>query len=182
MSIWFTADTHFAHYNIIKYCYRPFESAQHQDRTLIENWNSVVGVKDEVYHLGDVGKGSSQFLYDNILSKLNGKIYLIKGNHDKEVLKSPALERFEWVKDVHFLKVQGSQYHGKDKLEIFLSHYAHRTWAKSFHGSLHCFGHSHGGLPPHGKSFDVGVDCWNYMPVSLIQVVEFAKTLEHIDE
>jgi calcineurin-like phosphoesterase family protein len=40
------------------------------------------------------------------------------------------------------------------------------------HGAWHLYGHSHGALPPYGKSFDVGVDCWNYKPVSFEQVQE----------
>jgi calcineurin-like phosphoesterase family protein len=39
------------------------------------------------------------------------------------------------------------------------------------------FGHSHGKLPPYGKSFDIGVDCHNYKPLSLDEVVEKMRAL-----
>ena len=181
MNVWFIADTHFCHGNILKHCHRPFGSVQDHDQELIRRWNSLVQPKDEVYHLGDVAfQSNPQFLCDKILNKLNGRIFLIKGNHDKNVIRGPALERFVWVKDVYSLKIQPSVVHGAygdQPLEFFLSHYAHRVWNKSHHGVPHLYGHSHGGLPAHGKSFDVGVDCWDFYPISLETVMEKLKTL-----
>ncbi len=60
MTTWFTADTHFGHTNVIRYCARPFDSVQAMDETLIENWNQVVRPKDTVYHLGDFTPGGQQ--------------------------------------------------------------------------------------------------------------------------
>jgi calcineurin-like phosphoesterase family protein len=51
--IWLTADTHFGHTNILKYCGRPFSSIEEMDETLINNWNNKVNQDDTVYHLGD---------------------------------------------------------------------------------------------------------------------------------
>ena len=50
--VWFTADTHFGHKNIIRYCQRPFVDVEEMNRVLIENWNSVVSPDDLVFHLG----------------------------------------------------------------------------------------------------------------------------------
>jgi calcineurin-like phosphoesterase family protein len=172
MAIFFTADTHFGHANIIKYCGRPFQTKEQHDEALISNWNSVVSPKDHVYHLGDVGFGSSDDLY-RVLQKLKGKIYLIRGNHDGPAINGLAQQRFQFIKDIHVIKTQ----HKGRKIEIFLSHYAHRTWLKSNHGTFHLFGHSHGNMPPHGLSFDVGVDCWNFTPVSMDQIVQKMDTL-----
>lgn len=165
--IWLTADPHLAHNNIIKYCNRPFENIKQHDETLIANWNAVVQPKDDVYLLGDTGFASPVFL-EMIYKKLNGKIYLIRGNHDKSVDREPLKSRFEWIKDVHMLKTQ----HKGEKIEIFLSHYSHQSWPKSHHGVPHAFGHSHGKVRGIGRSIDVGVDCWNYFPISIQQFLD----------
>lgn len=169
MNTFFTADTHFGHGNIIKYCNRPFTSAKEHDEALIANWNSMVNKNDHVYHLGDFAFGSPQWCR-SIRDKLNGKIFLIEGNHDKALRKAIYSDGFEWVKDLHFYK---SQFKGQ-KIEIVLCHYAMRVWPKSFHGSWHLYGHSHGSLPEETDrfSFDVGVDCWNYFPVPIEKIVE----------
>jgi calcineurin-like phosphoesterase family protein len=76
--IWVVSDTHFGHSNIIKYCFRPFSSAEEMDEEMIERWNKVVTPEDHVYHLGDVYfSKDSNFQY-----RLNGKKRLILGNHD----------------------------------------------------------------------------------------------------
>lgn len=162
----FTADTHVSHSNILRYCNRPFSSAKEMDETLILNWNAVVRKEDIVYHLGDFGFGSPEHL-NKIATRLNGKIHLIKGNHDKSCLQSPLKERFESIQDVLFLKTMV----GNKKYEIFLSHYAHLTWPKSHFGVFHLFGHSHGNLQGCQKnSMDVGVDCNFYRPISILEV------------
>jgi len=79
---WYTcSDSHFQHSNIIKYCNRPFKDADEMDETIISNWNSVVTDNDIVIHLGDVGFGKDHFI--DLVSRLNGYIILLKGNHDR---------------------------------------------------------------------------------------------------
>lgn len=75
------SDTHFGHFNIIKYCDRPFHSTKEMNESMIENWNKTVGKEDYVIHLGDFGLGGVEAL-QNIVSQLNGRIILVKGNHD----------------------------------------------------------------------------------------------------
>jgi calcineurin-like phosphoesterase family protein len=78
--IWVTADQHFGHANIIKYCNRPFNSVEHMNRVLIDNWNACVDHKDLVYVLGDLCM--SRTVMDRIIPELNGTIILVHGNHD----------------------------------------------------------------------------------------------------
>lgn len=76
----FTSDTHFGHANIINLCKRPFRDVNHMNDMLVENWNSVVTDDDTVFHLGDFALGGSD-VWNKVLSRLNGKMYLILGNH-----------------------------------------------------------------------------------------------------
>jgi calcineurin-like phosphoesterase family protein len=164
MNTYFTSDTHLQHANIIKYCNRPFKNVDEMDETIITNWNSIVKHDDLVYHLGDIGFGDIK----NVLRRLNGKIVLIRGSHDKSALAVP--ERFESTSSLLEIKI--------DRQYITLCHYAMRSWPRSFHGSWHLFGHSHGRLPPLGKSFDVGVDNHNFYPWSLDEIKEKINSLE----
>jgi calcineurin-like phosphoesterase family protein len=164
----FTADTHFGHANIIRYCNRPFDSPSHMDDVLIANWNSVVGPEDEVYHLGDFALCNLEPC-ERVLDRLNGKIYLIRGNHEKTACAVP--HRFEWIKDYHELYVPDPSNKGGKQM-IVMCHYAMRVWNASHHGAWQLYGHSHGVLAddPTLLSIDVGVDCHGYTPVSLRQV------------
>ncbi|WP_052302986.1 2'-5' RNA ligase family protein [Archaeoglobus veneficus] len=82
-SIWLISDTHFDHKNIIKYCGRPFVDVREMNQVLLRNWNNTVKNEDTVYFLGDAsfGKHSRDALY--WISKLNGRIVYIRGNHEK---------------------------------------------------------------------------------------------------
>jgi len=79
------SDTHFGHTNML--LYEPFrmqkarmEGYEDFDEFLIDWLNDYINKGDEVLHLGDVA------FKDNykLAKKLNGKITLIKGNHDKQ--------------------------------------------------------------------------------------------------
>ena len=81
----FVSDTHFFHESILS-TRKLFGSIEEHDNTIVQNWNSVVGKCDRVYHLGDVVLGAGS-LHENkrvitLLSKLNGKKTLTLGNHD----------------------------------------------------------------------------------------------------
>ena len=161
MTVFFTGDTHFSHSNIIKYDPRPFASVEEMNETLIKNWNACVQPTDSVYHLGDVGMGRPQALR-TILDRLNGKIFLIRGNHDKAAEHKLCRDRFAWIKDYHFAVFNGG-------VKIALFHYALRTWDRAHHGTWHLYGHSHGRLKPveGTRTLDIGVNSWDYKPVPL---------------
>ena len=170
MTVFFTSDTHFRHKNIIKYDGRPYASSDEMTEALIKNWNLRIQPSDTVYHLGDVGVGRPEVLRE-ILNRLNGKIFLIKGNHDDSATKPACKDRFEWIKDYHVAAFNGG-------VRIILFHYALRVWDCCHHGSWHLYGHSHGRLPPEeGRlCLDIGVNSWNYFPLSLDEVnVEMGK-------
>lgn len=165
MKIFFTADTHFNHVNIIKYCNRPYKTVEDMNKSLIDNWNDVVGPNDIVYHLGDFCLGRIDE-FDSYFNKLNGKIILIEGNHDRNA--SRHKDRF-YEYHVGYIEVN------VDGWPIVLSHYAMKVWNNSHNGSFHLYGHSHGTLPddPLYCSMDVGVDCHNYKPIDINQIEQF---------
>lgn len=89
----FTSDTHFGHANIIKLCNRPFKDVEEMNEKLIENWNKVVSEDGTVFHLGDFAFGGSG-LWNSVIPRLNGQIYLIIGNHDRKNLRQGYMGKF----------------------------------------------------------------------------------------
>ena len=167
--IYFTSDTHFGHNNIIKYCNRPYSNIDEHDQALVDNWCSVVQKGDTVYHLGDFGYTKDSDRLRKICNKLSGQIMLIRGNHDTNL--DSIKFRFKFIKDTHLVSTKI----GDSNVRVFLSHYPHRTWIHRPRDCYHLFGHVHGNLGPHGLSFDAGVDCWNYKPISIVQVHEYVQ-------
>lgn len=172
MNMWFISDTHWGHSNIIRFCSRPFSSVEEMNEKLIENWNEVVKPEDTVWHLGDFAFFSKPKI-ENVLSRLNGNKHLILGNHDQEFIK----HREEILSNKLLSSIRNYAEVKIDKKLLVLFHYGQRVWNKSHHGSIHLYGHSHGTLPPFGKSVDVGVDCKEitneYRPIHLDEVIRY---------
>jgi len=162
----FTADTHFGHANIIHKCQRPFACAQEMDEALIANWNAVVRPQDTVYHLGDVAFRNRNSV-TRILGRLNGQKHLVWGNHDSNQLRKNPL----WASSTPYVEAT------VDGQRLVLFHYAMRVWSGLHRGAIHLYGHSHGSMPGTNASLDVGVDCWNYHPVSLDEIMVRLATL-----
>ena len=171
--IYFTADLHFGHQNIIKYCNRPFMSVQEMDDALTRNWNDVVSSRDEVYILGDLTMKAPEEAHA-YLCVLNGRKYFIRGNHDKFLRGfTPYESDFVWIKDYYTLKHNGQK--------IVLFHYPICEWDGFFRGSIHLYGHIHNSTVSakrtdamSGLAFNVGVDCNNYRPISIEEVMLMA--------
>lgn len=162
MHAFFTADTHFQHDAIRHYCQRPFASVGEMDNSLIAMWNGVVGKRDVVYHLGDVFFGDEDKAL-GLLRRLNGKKFLVPGNHDTSSRIGVLEKAFEILPPL----VPTSFSWGGSKHRVTLCHYAMQYWDRSVHGSLMFFGHTHGRYAGNRQSLDVGVDCWNFAPVRL---------------
>jgi len=163
--IYLTADLHLFHR--LPALARPFNDYQ-MDELLISNWNSRIQKGDEVWFLGDFALGHAFPDLKKAFDRLVGCKHLILGNHDH----NNKIHRLGWasVHETHLLKPQLPEL-GEERILIWLSHYAHRTWPQKAHGSLHAYGHSHGHLPPVFNSTDVGVDANNYFPVSVPEFV-----------
>jgi calcineurin-like phosphoesterase family protein len=169
MQTFFTSDTHFDDEYAIQYFNRPFKSVDEMNRVMVEKWNSSVGPDDTVYHLGD-------FTLDDIhhftkwASQLNGNIKILPGSHDQPWLKDfVASGRAQVIAPLVSLEFPEIMT-GKDPQVIVLCHYSMQVWDRSNQGSWHLFGHSHGKLKGIGLSFDVGMDCTDFKPLSLEMV------------
>ena len=170
--VYFTSDTHFNHANIIGFCSRPFKNVNEMNEALIANWNRVVGVDDIVFHLGDFCLGGSAE-WTNVLNRLNGKIYLIVGNHDMKNLRQSYYDRFEEIVMQKHIEI------GKQK--IYLNHCPFLCYGGAYKDTWQLFGHVHTSKNNTGKDayrlnmlfptqYDVGVDNNNFTPVSFDQV------------
>lgn len=170
--LFFTADTHFGHKNIIDYCKRQFRDVEEMNETLIDNWNGTVGKNDTVFHLGDFGMGDAAD-WNRILDRLNGRIYLVAGNHDLRALSSGVNTRFEKVSMQMLIQV------GKRK--IYLNHYPFLCFSGSEKECWQLFGHVHSNRRQStadnsrlnyllSTQYDVGVDKNDYAPISYKQI------------
>lgn len=90
--IYITADQHFFHGNIIRYCNRPFRNYREMNEFMIRRWNEIVKKDDIVIHLGDFAFKNKVNL---IRPRLNGTIILIRGNHDRYVKESDGFRIIE---------------------------------------------------------------------------------------
>lgn len=161
--IYFTSDMHFGHRNIINLCQRPFSSVEEMNNCMIQNWNKTIKNNDEVYILGDVAWGEP----DEYLKQLDGKKYLVKGNHDK----IQSSEYLRWIKDYHEFKYIG--------IRFVLCHYPIEEWNGYFRGSIHLHGHQHNHIPVTAdRRIDVGVDANDFRPVSINKIIEWSNTHE----
>ena len=172
MTIYFTADTHLGHANIIKYCRRPFSSAREMDEIIYCNWAAVVRPEDCVYHLGDVAWGDEAAIAKTAqrIKYLPGKKYLVPGNHDYHLdILADAFD--EVLPALYEIGAQARSGHHR----AVLCHYPLAAWNRSHHASLHVHGHMHGRIPMDTQRADAGVDVWNYYPVSLEELLRAMK-------
>lgn len=176
--VWFTADNHFGHENIIEYCNRPFKTVEEMDTKLIDNWNDVVRSGDTVYHLGDFCLGNGN-LADVYFNQLNGQIKILCNpwHHDTRWLGRKYISadgaEVMYLLPLVSLKVKRPEV---PSLYIMLCHYPLASWDRSHYGSLHLHGHCHGNLLSSSENLlvrtDVGVDVQDYYPVSLNSILE----------
>lgn len=157
---WVISDTHFNHENIIKYCSRPFSSAEEMNECLVDHWNSVVRDEDLVYHLGDVymGGGFSRDYTRSLLSRLKGRKRLILGNHDtgKDDVLRGAFQKI----DVWRKKPMG--------LPCILTHIpVHVDTLDENKAPINVHGHIHTRVLPDKRYINVSVEQINYTPVNL---------------
>lgn len=161
MTIFFTSDTHFGDARRIRVDKRPFKNIGEHDAALIARWNAIVGPDDDIYHLGDFALTADSAAVDGWLMALNGRKHLLVGNNDSPaVIAHPA-----WASVSYYTEI------ALDGRLLILCHYPFRTWHHSTKGAVDIHGHSHGKLKELPRQYDVGVDVFDYRPVSLAEIL-----------
>ncbi len=167
--VWLTSDTHFGHtkmYDFFDLRKKGFEEE------IIAKWNSKIGKHDVVLHLGDltmVGKEETI----KWTSRLRGRKYMIKGNHDNR--------SDQWFADCGFTVIPPVFYiHNPFGVERYI--FTHEpvlnlpdNWY-NIHGHLH--GNSHRKVETTPQHIDVGVDCNDLYPIQLADVLEIWHNLK----
>ena len=155
----FTADLHLGHANILKFCDRPFRDIQQHDEMLVLNWNACVAPADTIYVVGDFAHKIDPIRLRRTFERLHGVKHLILGNHDPKQTRA-----LPWasVSERAVVSVDGQR--------LLLDHYPGRSWHGSNRGTVQLYGHVHGRLPDLWNAADVGVDRWDFMPVTWPQI------------
>ncbi len=161
MPIFFTSDTHFGDAQRIRVDHRPFASITEHDAALIARWNAVVGADDEIYHLGDFTAAKDSKRVSELLATLNGRKHLIIGNNDPPA----TIENKGWASVGYYDERE------VDGKLLILCHYPFRTWHNMGKGAIDLHGHSHGRLKEETRQYDVGVDVFDFRPVTLAAIL-----------
>jgi len=182
--IYFTSDLHLGHANAIEYTNRPFANVEEMNRQLIQNINDTVGVKDELWILGDFAYKVNREIVREFRNQICCKqVHLVTGNHDQDYSQNHI---FQSVQNYRELKTEYGRF--------ILFHYPILEWNAAHYGTVHLHGHIHScgdynasnlqkkysDRFPDGHSarvedlnlrvYDVGVDANAYRPVSLEQI------------
>lgn len=189
--IWFSSDQHFFHKNILRLSKRPFAHLHEMHEALIKNWNDRVKPEELVYVLGDFSFANPN-LTRKVMDRLNGKKILVKGNHDMPAHKA-ILAGFSEVHENIFidLTAQGGKTH-----RVFLSHFPFRHnllmwlkykifggyWDTRYNhkrmvddGQWLLHGHTHQRYKQKRRMIHVGVDAWDYRPVSHHEIIKLIE-------
>ena len=179
--VFFTSDLHIGHKNIIEYSHRPFSNVEEMNETLIDNWNKTVPEDGIVFDLGDFAIGGSK-VWNDALSRLKGKHYLIMGNHCMKNYREGYAKYFEMVTQQMYIQV--------DYVSIYLNHFPFLCFGGAYreqHNVWNLHGHVHLEPQANGRDikrvlqysfptqYDVGVDNNGYKPVNYWEVKEIIE-------
>lgn len=173
--IFYTADLHLGHENIIRMSKRPFESGYDMTNVLIHNWNAVISKNDDVYIIGDFFFKMTAEEELRVLRSLKGRKHLITGNHDRHL--NDERIRKEYISIDNYAVIRD-----KDRT-VVLSHFPLLEWEGFFKGAYHVYGHIHNNFATsaykiinenkeHFKNaFNAGVDINGYFPRTLDEMI-----------
>ena len=173
MAIYFTADTHFGHKNVLKLCDRPFETIEEMNETFIENWNKRVTGSDTVYMVGDMFFRCED--PEAILRRLHGKKHLIVGNHDSSWMSKVNVEKY--FKSVELMAITSDGTHAVTLCHYPLLSWKHAKTSYMIHGHIHAntdmdFGPM---ILARENVLNAGVDLNGFQPVTFDELFENNK-------
>ena len=156
------SDPHFCHEKIIQVANRPFTSVEEMNETIIQNYNMIVQKQDVCYWLGDIMYDATKDKVRDVLGRMHGRKYLIRGNHDMNHSET-------WWKSVGFDKVFSHPIYDEAN-RIMLSHeplpeFGNIPGVVNFHGHIHTNGYD---FQEHQNCINVCVEITDYKPVLLM--------------
>lgn len=190
MAIYLTSDLHFNHNREFIWKARGFTSVQEMNEEIIKRHNALVRPDDDVYILGDssLGGGDEQILAANkaLIEQLNGKLHIIRGNHDTD----RRVAMYKNCKNVVGPILYADMIHYKG-YHFYLSHFPTLTGNLEKESLKQCtcnlFGHTHQTTNFHMDMpylYHVGVDSHDCKPVLLDDIIKEmeAKVIECLKE
>lgn len=154
----FTADPHFGDDGIRRFFARPFASTRAMDAAIIER-ASVVAANDDLWIIGDFADcdtEAGQQAARAAFTALPGRKHLVRGNHDSDWLTAAL----PWASVHDLVEVQDGA------RRFVLCHYPLLTWNGSRAGVVQLFGHVHTWWRGSEGQVNVGVDLWDFAPVT----------------
>lgn len=143
------------------------------NEAIINNFNSIITSKDELYLLGDTILGDLETSIE-LFKRLSGKIHLIWGNHDTDNRKV-ALSKCKNVVEI----LGYSEMFKYNKYHFYLTHFPTYTtnfndYKKLLEQRILCLaGHTHSKEKFEiNNSYNVAVDAHNCFPVSIEEIIE----------
>lgn len=145
----FTSDTHYSDTEMLRVMPRPFKTVEQMNEKIIKRFNERVKPEDTTFFLGDFRQGHGVPFAD-LVGMLNGNKIFIRGNHDgnngtKTIIEHMTIEHFGY--------------------RVLLIHDPKDVWPGSHDLVFH--GHVHKAWKFRRGMVNVGVDVWDYYPVSI---------------
>lgn len=186
MTTFHTSDWHAGHVRILELCERPFKDVAHMNNALVEAANDVVTESDTLVMHGDNIMGD---WVENVklLKRLRaGTLILLPGNHDKWSMAYGGTrlkrERFRGIMEAEGYIVPEDQKpsvwerHLLGLTKVMISHYPYvgdshdrdrfSEMRPVDNGLPLIHGHVHNSWKVNGRQINVGVDVWDFTPVS----------------
>ena len=174
--VFMTSDLHFCHDREFLYKPRGFDTIWEMNETIVNNWNNVVNMGDQIFVLGDL------MLNDNdtgmkLIKQLKGDIHVVRGNHDTDT-------RMQLYNDCYnIVEITEGQFLKYGKYHFYLNHFP--TYTSNLekdsslkHHLINLFGHTHQKSKFYNDipfMYNVGLDAHNNNLVLIDDIIQDIK-------